>query len=193
MLSKDKFFNLPNILSLSRAVLMPVLFYLVFNITEANFKALFVVVYIVAGLTDSLDGYIARRYDICTDLGSNLDSYADILYYLGSAVFVYVLAKQALIDNIYFFIFTIAMFIMEIVISTLKFEKPLFIHTVLSKFSGFMVFVTVIVAVFTEIRVLLSVTILLYGLSFIENIVIFYKYGEVSPDTKGLLFIRSAD
>lgn len=188
MLTKDKLFNLPNILSMSRGLIMPILFYLVFNLDNPGFRTTFVVLYIIAGVTDALDGYIARKYDICSDLGADLDSYADILYYLGSAVFIYVLAKEALLSNIYFLGFTLTMFVAEIIISWMKFKKPLFIHTLLSKFSGFMVFVTVILAAITEINTVLIVTILLYGISFLENIVIFFKHGEVSANFKGLLF-----
>lgn len=187
MLTKSKF-NLPNLLSISRGVIMPVLFYMVFNLNSEAMRITFVVLYIIAGITDALDGYIARKYDICTDLGADLDSYADILYYLGSAVFIYVFAKEALMTNIWFLVFTLSMFALEIIISWLKFKKPLFIHTLLSKFSGFMVFATVIVAAVTEINLLLIITILLYGISFMENIVIFFKHGEVSPNFKGLLF-----
>ena len=192
MLTKDKLFNLPNILSISRGLIMPVLFYIVFNIDNPGMRTTFVVLYIISGVTDALDGYIARKFDICSDLGADLDSYADILYYLGSAVFIYVLAKEALISNIYFLIFTLTMFVAEIIIGWMKFKKPLFIHTLLSKFSGFMVFATVILAAVTEIDYILIVTILLYGFSFIENIIIFFIYGEVSPNFKGLLFEKKS-
>lgn len=190
MLNKDKIFNLPNILSVSRGLIMPVLFYMVFNLNSDSTKIVFVVLYIIAGITDAADGYIARKYDCCSDLGADLDSYADILYYLGSAVFIYVFAQEVLMNSIWFLLFTLIMFVLEIVISWMKFKKPLFLHTLLSKFSGFMVFLTVIVLTFNPLQWLLVTTILLYGISFIENIIVFFVHGEVSPNFKGLLFER---
>jgi len=188
MFRKDYLFNLPNLLSMSRGLLMPVLFFMVFRLDTMNMKIAFVVLYIFVGLTDALDGYFARKYDICSKLGSELDSYADILYYLGSAVFVYVLAKDALMSSMPFFIFTLSMFALEIIVSTMKFKKPLFLHTWLSKFSALWVFVTVILSVFVNIDTILMITILLYGISFVENVIIFYLKGEVEPDYKGLIF-----
>ena len=65
--------NLPNVLSLFRIGLIPVVAYL-FYIGEIVSATL---VFIVACLTDILDGYIARKFDMITDLGKILDPLAD--------------------------------------------------------------------------------------------------------------------
>ena len=65
--------NIPNILSLIRVALIPVTAYLLFNnnVTEA------VIVFIIACITDILDGFLARRLNMVTDLGKILDPLAD--------------------------------------------------------------------------------------------------------------------
>ncbi len=188
MLVKDRLFNLPNILSMSRGVIMPILFFMVFNLHSETMKMIFVLLYFIAGVTDALDGYIARRFDICSDLGADLDTYADILYFLGSAVFIYVLAKDALLENIWYLAAILVLLVTEVIISSIKFKKPLFIHTILAKFSAFMVFLTVLMMAITQINTLLLVTILVYGVSFTENILIFIIKGEVPVNYKGLFF-----
>lgn len=65
--------NLPNVLSLFRIGLIPVVAYL-FYIGEIISATL---LFIVACLTDILDGYIARKFDMITDLGKILDPLAD--------------------------------------------------------------------------------------------------------------------
>lgn len=65
--------NLPNILSLFRIALIPVTAYL-FYIEETTAATL---VFICACLTDILDGYIARKFNMITDLGKILDPLAD--------------------------------------------------------------------------------------------------------------------
>lgn len=68
--------NLPNKLSMLRIILIPVFavfFFLPFSF--APFVA--VAVFIIAALTDFLDGYIARKYNLVTDLGKLLDPIAD--------------------------------------------------------------------------------------------------------------------
>ena len=69
--------NLPNKLTLLRIFMIPVfvaLFYI--NLIPYNF-VLSAVVFALAALTDFLDGYIARKYDLVTDFGKFLDPIAD--------------------------------------------------------------------------------------------------------------------
>lgn len=41
----------------------------------------FYIVYIYSGLTDLLDGFLARKFNVTSKLGSNLDSIADLIFY----------------------------------------------------------------------------------------------------------------
>lgn len=65
--------NLPNILTLCRFLLIPV-YLIVFG---AGYMKLAFFVLLLAGLTDVLDGYIARKRKLVTPLGSMLDPLAD--------------------------------------------------------------------------------------------------------------------
>jgi cardiolipin synthase (CMP-forming) len=65
--------NIPNFLSLLRIILVPVI--VIFLIEESYAKAL--IVFVVAGLTDALDGTVARLLNKQTELGSFLDPLAD--------------------------------------------------------------------------------------------------------------------
>lgn len=68
--------NLPNKLSVIRLLLIPVImitFYVQFPYHYIVSCALFA----IAAFTDFLDGYIARKYNLVTDLGKFLDSSAD--------------------------------------------------------------------------------------------------------------------
>ncbi|MDE6868693.1 MAG: CDP-diacylglycerol--glycerol-3-phosphate 3-phosphatidyltransferase [Clostridia bacterium] len=80
--------NLPNKLTISRVALIPVFilfFYL--NFTAHYFVALGV--FAIAGITDAFDGYIARKYNLVTNLGKFLDPIADkVLVLSGFVVFL---------------------------------------------------------------------------------------------------------
>jgi cardiolipin synthase len=65
--------NIPNFLSLLRIILVPVI--VIFLIQESYAKVL--IVFVIAGLTDALDGAVARLLNKQTKLGSFLDPLAD--------------------------------------------------------------------------------------------------------------------
>lgn len=74
--------NLPNFLTLIRIVAIP--FFLVLLSSRLYLEAL--VVFIVGGLTDALDGAVARITDQQTPLGAYLDPVADKLLVISSFV-----------------------------------------------------------------------------------------------------------
>ena len=68
--------NIPNALTLFRVFLVPVFILFFFsNIPNSMLWAL--LVFVLAGSTDMLDGYIARKYKLITDWGKVLDPFAD--------------------------------------------------------------------------------------------------------------------
>jgi len=70
--------NIPNILSAFRLLLVP-LFSIVFFSGLSNAKFWAAGIFLLAGATDVLDGYIARKYQWITPLGRMLDPLADKL------------------------------------------------------------------------------------------------------------------
>ncbi len=68
--------NLPNLLSIFRMCLVPI-FVVVFFSGNAHSYAYAAGVYALAGITDVLDGIIARRFNLITRLGKILDPLAD--------------------------------------------------------------------------------------------------------------------
>ena len=68
--------NLPNKLSLARICMVP-LFIVAYFLTYSWTPIVAVALFILAAVTDFLDGYIARKYKMVTDLGKLLDPIAD--------------------------------------------------------------------------------------------------------------------
>lgn len=70
---RENIYNLPNILTFSRLLTSPIIGYLVLHDQYATAMGLFA----VAGLTDLVDGFIARRWNLQTVVGSVIDPMAD--------------------------------------------------------------------------------------------------------------------
>ncbi len=67
--------NIPNLITLGRVFLVPVVFWLL--LTHETRWAF--VLFVVAGVSDGVDGFLAKRYGWTTELGSYLDPLADKL------------------------------------------------------------------------------------------------------------------
>ena len=72
---RERILTVPNVLSLGRVVASPVVGSLILHGRNAEALALFAAV----GVTDFLDGWIARRFNQMTVLGTVLDPFADKL------------------------------------------------------------------------------------------------------------------
>lgn len=73
--------NIPNTLTIIRLLLIPAFIVVFFLHIPFNLQ-ISVAIFLLAGFTDILDGYIARKYNIITKLGIVMDPLADKLMLL---------------------------------------------------------------------------------------------------------------
>jgi CDP-diacylglycerol--glycerol-3-phosphate 3-phosphatidyltransferase len=112
--------NLPTKITLLRLLLIPVfIFVFLFNFAYAPFAAAFI--FALASLTDFLDGYIARKYNLISDLGKFLDPIADKLLVLAALVlFIEVNIAGAYFDAFYMSVMTIIILSRELIVSAFR-------------------------------------------------------------------------
>lgn len=85
--------NLPNVITVTRIAICPVIFWLALSPgLGAQFAAFGL--FVVAGLSDVWDGYLARRYDLITDMGKLLDPIADKLLLVVTLVPFYIISHR---------------------------------------------------------------------------------------------------
>jgi len=84
---KQDAFNLPNILTMGRVAIIPVVLLLLErgSPSDCTFAAL---VYSAAAITDLLDGYLARKMNVVSVLGKFLDPLADKLLVMASLIYM---------------------------------------------------------------------------------------------------------
>ena len=84
--------NIPNTLSLIRVALVPAFVLSILYMRDMGIWGCIIpaLIYIITGLTDMLDGKIARKYNLVTDLGKFIDPLADKFMVIGSMIAILV-------------------------------------------------------------------------------------------------------
>jgi CDP-diacylglycerol--glycerol-3-phosphate 3-phosphatidyltransferase len=180
-------FNVPNLLSISRLVFLPLLFYLL----HCQSRLSFIIAYAIIGSTDLWDGMIARRFNLVTDLGKTLDSVADLVFYIASAYFLYILSPAAIVANRIPLICFFSLLGLSFIISAIKLKKPVLMHTALLRLNAVLVYLVVIASQLTDTRYFVTAVLIIYYIAFTEEILIFLIYGDVDPDTRWIFHLRS--
>lgn len=86
---------IPNMITSVRLFSALILFFL--TVADGlSASALFLPLFVAAGISDMLDGYIARRFQWCTKFGANLDSISDLTLYIAAATFLLTQTGQTL-------------------------------------------------------------------------------------------------
>lgn len=134
MKTPKSFWNIPNILSLYRIVIFPFILFLIISKRDQ----LFIVFLLINLFTDILDGFIARRFNMQTEIGAKLDSYADIgtyiLAFLGVFIFKWDVIKPDKLILIIFFTF----YCTTLLYALIKFKRPASLHLYLFKTTGYL-------------------------------------------------------
>lgn len=172
-------YTLPNLLSASRIILLPLLFLLLYFSSEYVFLA----AYIIVGSTDLFDGILARKLNQVSHFGKELDSFADLLFYLSSAYFVYYLFPEVIRANSIYLIIFFSLLGFSFLLSAILFRRPVMMHTFLLRFNAVMVCLVVVTSFFFDTTLFVRAVAVLYIIAFIEELLIFLLYGNVNPDT----------
>ena len=126
--------RIPDLLSMSRIVLcLPLLMVDAMTVP-------FWVLYVIAGLTDILDGFLARRWGVESKLGARLDSLADFVFVLTVGYKFFPLLK--LPATLWMMIGLIALIKVANAISSYMVKRRIeFLHTRANKLTGFFLFI----------------------------------------------------
>lgn len=101
----------------------------------------FYIIYTACGLSDAVDGFVARAMKTVSSFGSKLDSIADLLFY--AVMFLKVFPVLLDMLELYIWLFGISAVAVRIVIYILgafKYKKFTSLHTIFNKITGLMVF-----------------------------------------------------
>ncbi len=126
--------HIPNIITALRIALCIPMFF-----AEAM-SPMFVSCYLLAGVSDMLDGFLARKLCVTSEFGARLDSVADFIFVITAFIKIFPLLNFLL--WIWLTIIMIAVVkIASLIISKLKKVKVVPLHTFSNKLTGFVLFI----------------------------------------------------
>ena len=161
--------NIPNILTVFRLFLVPV--YIAVFAMQGNTKELAAIVFIVASITDVLDGYIARKYNMTTRVGQLLDPLSDKLMQLTVVV-------SLLISGILPLWFVILLAVKEVLMIAggifLYVKKTYVKSNILGKLNTVVLFFALVLLFFTHTSKAVSTVVL--GISALFNVLAIVSY-----------------
>lgn len=121
----------PHALSFSRALFVVAIYFAAFRRDEP----LFAVLVLGAILTDILDGPLARHLGTAGRFGANVDSAADLLFYLSLPVWTWLFRPDVVLDHRYEIAVISVLYVAANILSHVKFGA-LGVHNRLSRASG---------------------------------------------------------
>jgi CDP-diacylglycerol--glycerol-3-phosphate 3-phosphatidyltransferase len=136
-----KLVSIPNLLSGFRLFAAPFLLYLAWM----GHPNLFLVLLALSLLSDSIDGFVARRLNEASELGTKLDSWGDLAIYLTVPLCAWWLWPEVLKREAFFVLLVIGAYIIPLMAGFVKFQRIPSYHTWAAKTAA----VLMSVAVFT--------------------------------------------
>lgn len=110
--------NLPNKLTVFRILIVPVIMVFIYNPSEWS-KVVAALLFLAAAVTDTLDGIIARKYNLVTNFGTLMDPLADKFMVVG--VLIAITASESFTDIRFLSVWvTTGVFFRELAITSLR-------------------------------------------------------------------------
>ena len=139
--------NIANYISVSRAIMSLML------LIPDTFSIAFSIIYIYCGISDMLDGFIARKSKNESKIGARLDSASDIIFVI--VAMIKILPILNLTNGI--IIWGVAIVFIKIVnvtCSYIYYKKIVLLHTIANKIIGFILFIAPFIIVNTNSKIL---------------------------------------
>lgn len=137
--------NIPNLLSILR---IPLSLGMIFT---PAFSIPFFVLYTLAGATDALDGFLARKLNACTKSGAIIDSIADIVFFITSLVKIITAITIPSWLWICIAVITVIKFT-NVIIGFITQKKLVLPHTIPNKITGVLIFIFPYSLAFVDVK-----------------------------------------
>lgn len=175
--------NIPNMISIIRILLALSLIFI------KPFSILFYVCYVFGGISDFLDGFIARKFRLESEFGALLDSIADFIFII-------------IILIVYLFYFTwsqwmitwvgviVSVRLLSLLIGWIRYKTVCTLHTLLNKLSGLVLFIFPLFYLIIPFNVLFTLVCIVCLISASEELLINSTSHYLNRNIKSYFFSK---
>lgn len=178
------FAKVPNSITCFRIVGSVVLLFL------PSFSPIFYIMYSLCGVSDAVDGFIARRFKLTSELGSRLDSIADLLFYASMLTHVIPFLVPRVPAAVWYVVSALILLrIVMYLLAAVKYHRFSSLHTYANKATGVVLFSVPYLLLFTNPTAVSWIACAACALSSIEELLIHCRTKEYPSETKTIFHI----
>ncbi len=177
----------PNIISGTRIAFAPILLFLAWE----GHRNAFILLLFVSLVSDAIDGYIARRFNVSSKLGAKLDSLGDMAIYLSVPICAWWLWPQILKQEALFVFIAIAAYIVPLSAGLIKFRKIPSYHTFGAKIAAVFMSTAILFMFLTEFTWIFRIAAIFQSLVACEEVLITIRLPILQSNVKSFWHLSS--
>ena len=171
--------SIANYISIARIFLALTLFFV------KPLSIVFFEIYLLCGISDVLDGYIARKTNTVSKLGDNTDSVADLIMVVVLIIVLYPIINPKVQIIVWIVIIGIIR-VVSILVVFVKYKTFEILHTYGNKITGLVLFTFPLVLAFVQSDLLMYIVCLVASISAIEELLIHLWSNEFRTNKKSI-------
>lgn len=177
------FYSIPNLLSLLRLTLVPVLAIA----AVLNEAVLFLLILAISLFSDVLDGYFARKLKQVTELGARLDSWADMATYAIMIFGLYVMWPAVFDQQFFYLVAASISYVLPVVIALFRFGDFPSYHTWGAKLAALLIAPAFYLLLLNDQQLLFRAVIIFHVVVAIEEVAITFALKKSETNVASIL------
>ena len=177
------FYSIPNLLSLLRLTLVPVLAIA----AVLNEVVLFLLILAISLFSDMLDGYFARKLKQVTELGARLDSWADMATYAIMIVGLYFMWPAVFDQQFFYLVAASVSYVLPVVIALFRFGDFPSYHTWGAKLAALLIAPAFYLLLLNDQQLLFRAVIIFHVVVALEEVAITFALKKSETNVASIL------
>ena len=150
-------------------------------------RLIFAILLLISYSTDAIDGYLARKLEITSPRGSQLDSFGDQVTLIVGLIGLFIFEKEFIKTNIILILVAFVPYIIQMILAYAKYGKATAFHTYLAKLSAILQSIFILWALFFSPNYTLFYIMIIIGLlETFEEVTLIFMYEVWASDVKGI-------